>query len=391
MIAAAKPGGWIVVERRRLDPVRRATGARAVRDAVAHAARAQRAANTATTARGAACSSHAFTARGLADVDARGEVWTMRGGTDSAEWYVAALERALDVLPAEVFPPGFDRAPRSRKRASPAFAILSPISVTACGRKPCSEPPSGWQDAPMVTIGDLVRARADDPRVGLRFEDSSWTWAEVVEAAAQRAAFFRAHAPADAPFHVGVLLDNIPEFWFTLCGAALAGATVVGINPTRRGAELARDIAHTDCAFVLTETRAPRAVRRRRRRSYRPAACTSSTIRPWLEALAPFAGAPLPRGRARADRHVHVDLHVGDDRRAEGGAHGARAARGVRREARRDVRPRSRRRLLLGHAAVPLERGGRRLRERGRVGRDCGAAAPLLRDRLPARRPPTTA
>ena len=32
----------------------------------------------------------------------------MRGGTDSAEWYVAALERALDVLPASVFPAGFD-------------------------------------------------------------------------------------------------------------------------------------------------------------------------------------------------------------------------------------------------------------------------------------------
>src|SRR5947199_296538 len=103
----------------------------------------------------------------------------------------------------------------------------------------------------MPTIGELVRARARDARIGLWFEDSSWTWAEVVDAAAQRAAFLRAHAPTDAPFNVGVLLDNVPEFWFTLCGAALAGATIVGINPTRRGAELARDIAHTDCAFVL--------------------------------------------------------------------------------------------------------------------------------------------
>jgi acyl-CoA synthetase (AMP-forming)/AMP-acid ligase II len=105
-----------------------------------------------------------------------------------------------------------------------------------------------------MTIADLVRARAVDSRLGLRFEDEEWTWAQIVDAAAQRAAFFRARAPAGAPFHVGVLLDNVPEFWFTLCGAALAGATVVGINPTRRGAELARDIAHADCAFVLTET-----------------------------------------------------------------------------------------------------------------------------------------
>ena len=102
-------------------------------------------------------------------------------------------------------------------------------------------------------MGELVRARAGDARTGLWFEDSSWTWAEVVDSAAQRAAFFRANAPVDAPFHVGVLLDNVPEFWFALCGAALAGATIVGINPTRRGAELARDRAHTDCAFVLTE------------------------------------------------------------------------------------------------------------------------------------------
>ena len=57
----------------------------------------------------------------------------------------------------------------------------------------------------MSTIRDLVCARAADTSVGMRFEDSAWTWTEIVEAAARRAAFFRAHAPSDAPFHVGVL------------------------------------------------------------------------------------------------------------------------------------------------------------------------------------------
>ena len=144
-----------------------------------------------------------------------------------------------------------------------------------------------------MTIAALVRARAGDERVGLRFEDASWTWAEVVVEARRRAAFFRAHAPSDAPLHVGVLLDNIPEFWFTLCGAALAGATVVGINPTRRGPELARDIAHTHCAFVLTE------------RSHLALFDTAGDLGipgplyvvddpAWLGALAPFADAPLP-------------------------------------------------------------------------------------------------
>ena len=35
--------------------------------------------------------------------------------------------------------------------------------------------------------------------------------------------------------------------------ARCRGATLVGINPTRRGAELARDVQHTDCALLLTE------------------------------------------------------------------------------------------------------------------------------------------
>ena len=39
----------------------------------------------------------------------------------------------------------------------------------------------------------------------------------------------------------------------SLAGAALCGATVVGINPTRRGAELAADIRRTDCAMIVTD------------------------------------------------------------------------------------------------------------------------------------------
>ena len=50
-----------------------------------------------------------------------------------------------------------------------------------------------------------------------------------------------------------MLLDNTPDYLFTLFGAALAGAAVVGINSTRRGAELAADIRHTDCRLVVTD------------------------------------------------------------------------------------------------------------------------------------------
>jgi fatty-acyl-CoA synthase len=37
--------------------------------------------------------------------------------------------------------------------------------------------------------------------------------------------------------------------------AALSGTTIVGINPTRRGEGLERDINHTECQLIVTETR----------------------------------------------------------------------------------------------------------------------------------------
>src|ERR1700674_3321104 len=85
------------------------------------------------------------------------------------------------------------------------------------------------------------------------FEDEEWSYAATVQACADRAAWLAAHR-GPGPFHVGVLLDNIPEFTFWLGAAALAGAAVVGITPPRRGAELARDITHTDCQFLVTES-----------------------------------------------------------------------------------------------------------------------------------------
>ena len=112
------------------------------------------------------------------------------------------------------------------------------------------------------TIDGFLRAHATDPGVALRFEDESWTWPETTAAAAQRAALLLAErrpgpsGPPEreaAPLHVGVLADNVPEYVHWLSAAALAGATVVGINPTRRGAELARDITHTDCQVLIVD------------------------------------------------------------------------------------------------------------------------------------------
>jgi fatty-acyl-CoA synthase len=105
---------------------------------------------------------------------------------------------------------------------------------------------------------DLLRERAADDAPALRFEDEAWSWRAHVENSLERAAWLLAAGrsrPPGAPLHVGVLLDNVPEYSFLLGAAAFAGAAVVGINPTRRGAELARDIRHTDCALIVTEQR----------------------------------------------------------------------------------------------------------------------------------------
>jgi len=105
----------------------------------------------------------------------------------------------------------------------------------------------------MTTVAQLLVARAHDDHVGLRFEDASWSWRQIVAESATRARMLSA-LRRPGPFHIGVLLENVPEYLFLLGGAALAGATVVGINPTRRGAELARDVRHTDCQLIVTDT-----------------------------------------------------------------------------------------------------------------------------------------
>src|SRR3984957_12301052 len=105
----------------------------------------------------------------------------------------------------------------------------------------------------MTTVAQLLLDRGDDDHVALRFEDQGWTWRQVVERSAAWAAWL-GRVRRDGPFHIGVLLENVPEYLFVLGAAALTGATVVGINPTRRGAELAADIRHTDCQVVVTDS-----------------------------------------------------------------------------------------------------------------------------------------
>ena len=54
---------------------------------------------------------------------------------------------------------------------------------------------------------------------------------EVLDAIAARAAFLLDRKPTDAPFHVGVLFDNMPEMWFALGACAVSRCDVGGDQP----------------------------------------------------------------------------------------------------------------------------------------------------------------
>ncbi|WP_018178903.1 AMP-binding protein [Jongsikchunia kroppenstedtii] len=109
-------------------------------------------------------------------------------------------------------------------------------------------------------IASLFLDRLGDQKLGLRTRDAQWTWDEVVREAARRGALGKTLL-TDGPKHIGVLLDNVPEFAFWLGGAALTGATIVGINPTRDDVTMAEEIAHTDCQIIVTDTAGAERVR----------------------------------------------------------------------------------------------------------------------------------
>jgi fatty-acyl-CoA synthase len=104
----------------------------------------------------------------------------------------------------------------------------------------------------VTTVSDLIRSRVGDNRIALYNDDQTWTHQDMVQKYAQRAGYILSHRQK-GPFHVGVLLENVPEYPMWLGGCAAAGAGLVALNPTRQGADLERDIRHTNCQFIITE------------------------------------------------------------------------------------------------------------------------------------------
>jgi len=104
----------------------------------------------------------------------------------------------------------------------------------------------------VTTAADLLRARVDDDGVAFYFGDRSWSYRQLVDEASRRASLFDGLRDDARLPHVGVLLDNVPDYLFWLAAAALSGTVIVGINSTYRGDQLGQLIRHTDCQLLVT-------------------------------------------------------------------------------------------------------------------------------------------
>ncbi|CRZ18984.1 long-chain-fatty-acid--CoA ligase FadD17 [Mycolicibacterium neworleansense] len=103
------------------------------------------------------------------------------------------------------------------------------------------------------TVTELLVPLAEVTDRGLYQEDSFVSWADHIAAGAALAAALRARLDPTKPPHVGALLGNTTFFSSLLVAAGLSGLVPVGLNQTRRGEALARDIGKADCQLVLAD------------------------------------------------------------------------------------------------------------------------------------------
>src|SRR5262249_16737018 len=117
--------------------------------------------------------------------------------------------------------------------------------------------PRGVMSGDPQGLGDVLRARAASAptEAYLLFDDGALDVGATYRAACRYGNLLGGLMAPDRPRHVGLLMENRKEFVLAELGAALAGCVVVGLNPTRRGEHLARDVAFADCQVVVTEAR----------------------------------------------------------------------------------------------------------------------------------------
>jgi len=103
------------------------------------------------------------------------------------------------------------------------------------------------------TIQQLLRERATDDRTAVRYGAESWTWREHVAESSAVASALLGLADPDRPMHVGTLLGNGPDMLRMMAAGGLAGFTLCGINNTRRGDGLRKDVLRAECQLLVTD------------------------------------------------------------------------------------------------------------------------------------------
>ena len=72
----------------------------------------------------------------VVELDVVGDLWAMRPGEPSGEWWFLALERAIPHLVAAEMVTDADGAAALVQVREPGFVMLSPASIATVGRKP---------------------------------------------------------------------------------------------------------------------------------------------------------------------------------------------------------------------------------------------------------------
>ncbi|WP_028644264.1 fatty-acid--CoA ligase FadD1 [Nocardioides sp. URHA0020] len=103
------------------------------------------------------------------------------------------------------------------------------------------------------TVQQLLRERAEDDNTAVRYGEQSWTWREHVAEASAVASALIGVADPERPLHIGSLLGNGPDMLRAMAAAALGGYTLCGINNTRRGEGLLKDLRRAECQILVTD------------------------------------------------------------------------------------------------------------------------------------------
>lgn len=120
-----------------------------------------------------------------------------------------------------------------------------------------SQAPSGAAGKPSTTTGNLARqflnsCDANENRVALTDRRRSWTYRQLKSMALQFATVLQADPARMGGEHVGILIDNSPEYVVAFYGTILAGSVAIPIPAGLSGSRLEQLLSLADVEIVVS-------------------------------------------------------------------------------------------------------------------------------------------